>query len=264
MFWLKKAVAFWLMPLPAGLALIFIGTGLWWRQRRVRTGRTLVVLGLALLTLASNRQVGLRLLKPLEDRYPSIPELPAHDPLPPRLAACRYIVVLGGGHADAAALPATSRLSPYALARIVEAVRLARRLPDARIITSGPGLEGRPSHAATLEAAAVDLGIDARRFQLIDTARDTAEEARAVRHIVGNEPFALVTSAWHMPRAMALMQGAGLQPLPCPADFLSRTNDEFTWSDWGWGLDGLERSTWACHEWIGLLWTRLNGNFRHQ
>lgn len=259
MFWLKKAVTFFLMPLQAGLGLIVVGALLARFTRWRRLGRTLWIGGLMLLLAASHRQVGYQLLRPLEARYPAIPELSAGAPLPPDLAACRYIVVLGGGHADAAALPSTSRLSPHALGRIAEAVRLAHLLPDAKIITLGPAHPGQRSHAEALADAAVALGVARERIFCLDQVRDTVDEAKAVAGVTGGTPFGLVTSAWHMPRAMALMQAQGLKPLACPADFRARTHDRFTWSEWLWGLDGLERTTWAVYERLGLAWARLRG-----
>ncbi|MCF7689061.1 MAG: hypothetical protein K9N01_12265, partial [Cephaloticoccus sp.] len=160
MFWLKKAIAFCLMPFTAGLGLIIFGVILSYRKQWPRLGRTLIVAGVLILGISSHRQVGLLLLQPLEQQYPAIPEFSAGDTLPTTLAACRYIVVLGGGHADVALLPATSKLSPYALARVVEGVRLARLLPEAKIITTGPGYPGLQSHAEILAQRATSLGLD--------------------------------------------------------------------------------------------------------
>jgi uncharacterized SAM-binding protein YcdF (DUF218 family) len=259
MFWLKKAISFCLMPFPASLGLMMAGLWLSRRQGSATLGKVMMLGGLLLLVVMSNRQVGLALLRPLEQRYPAIPEIIVGEPVPANLAACRYIVVLGGGHADAAALPATSRLSVYALGRITEAVRLARLLPRAQIITTGPGHDGLPTHAETLAAAAISLGVAPDRFITLDSGRDTEGEAAAVRTEIGDAPFALVTSAWHMPRAMALMQHAGLNPLACPADFHASTHDRFTWTDYLCGLDGLENSTWAVYERLGYAWARWRG-----
>ena len=46
----------------------------------------------------------------------------------------------------------------------------------------------------------------------LDRSLDTAEEASSVATLVGNSPFILVTSAYHMPRAVRLMQLAGARP----------------------------------------------------
>ena len=153
-----------------------------------------------------------------ETRYPPIPELRAGDALPSDLAACRFVVVLGGGHGDTPGRSATNKLSSSALPRIVEGVRPACVLPNARMIVSGPPEGNNPSHAQVLASAAISLGIGADRIRLIETARDTEDESAAVRAIVGDAPIALVTSAWHMPRAAAIFRKAGVNILPCPAD----------------------------------------------
>ncbi len=259
LFWLKKAITYCVMPLTAAMALILAGLWISRRDESRRFGRCLSWLGILILLVASHRQVGLRLLAPLEQAYPAMPEFRAHIPLPDNLATCRYIVVLGGGHADSILLPSTSKLSPYALGRITEAVRLARVLPAATIITSGPGRDDEISHAEVMKQAAISLGISPERIVTTTQGRDTESEAIALQQIIGQQPFALVTSAWHMPRSMGLMRSAGLHPVACPTDYQAKINDQFVWSDWLWGIDGLERTSWACYERLGMLWAKLRG-----
>jgi uncharacterized SAM-binding protein YcdF (DUF218 family) len=259
LFALKKFIAFWAMPLPLCVTLIAAGLLLCLSSRRLRTGRRLAIAGLALLMLFSNHTVSRWLVRPLETRYAAIPELRPGAPLPASLAACRFVVVLGGGNGHSPDVAALAELSPSALARIAEAVRLLRVLPEAKLVVSGPAVRGHPAHATVLARAAESLGIDASRVVLIDRARDTEDEAANVRERLGSARFALVTSAWHMPRAMALFRHAGLAPLPCPADFTSHAEeDEGAWWRW-WDTSSLERSTWAVHERLGYLWIWLRG-----
>jgi len=262
-FWLKKSLAYVLMPLPLCLGLLVIG-GLLARsaaKRRARVGRSLLVTGIVLLVLFGNKLVSLWLVRPIETRYPAIPELSAGAPLPPALAACRYVVVLGGGNGNSPAVSALAELSTSAVARITEAVRLLRVLPDAKLVVSGPhDAEGHPlSHATVLARAAISLGIDEHRITLIETARDTEDESHAVAALVGDRPFALVTSAWHMPRAVALFRSAGLKPFPCPADFSAHDDGRWHWRDLLFDVESLERSTWAVRERLGYAWIWLRG-----
>ena len=60
---------------------------------------------------SSNKWVSAELVRPLEERYPGIPELAAGQPLPAGLAGCPYVVILGGGHSDMPGAAATSKLS---------------------------------------------------------------------------------------------------------------------------------------------------------
>jgi uncharacterized SAM-binding protein YcdF (DUF218 family) len=257
-FALKKFAEFWLMPLPFCLAVLLLGLWLTRGERRSWPGRALLVLGPAVLLLLGNIGFSNRLVLPLEHAYPAIPEIAPGAPLPARLAACRYVVVLGSGNANDPALPALSRLAPTALARLAEGVRLARLLPRARLVVSGPSDgPGDPSHAAVLAAAAISLGIAPGRIDRIESAHDTHAEALAVRALAGGAPVALVTSAVHMSRAAALFAHAGVVFLPCPADFLARAEGGFHWSDLRWDPDALNRSAAAVRERVGRWWERL-------
>jgi uncharacterized SAM-binding protein YcdF (DUF218 family) len=256
-FWAKKFVTFWLLPVPLCLTLLAIGLVLLCFNRRVRLARGCLIAGTLLLALFSNKVASTWLVRPLEARYPAIPELTQNSPLPADLIACRYVAVLGGGHSDTLGMPALSQLSPSSRARLLEGVRLVRALPDARLIVSGPAIGENPSHAAVLARAAVSLGIDRKQILLIETARDTEEEAAAVQSLTTATRVALVTSAWHLPRATALFRRAGVDVLPCPADFSARVNRDARWSDLTWDTASLERSTWAVRERIGLLWAWL-------
>lgn len=261
LFWLKKFVSFWLMPLSFCVAAAAIGILLTRSKNpaRARFGRVLALGAVAALVLFSNNLVSRWLMRPLETRHPAIPELVAGEPVPARLAACRYVVVLGGGNGFSPGVAATNLLSTSALSRVVEAVRLLRVLPEAKLVVSGPGDGIRPTHATVLARAAMALGIEADRVVYIDRARDTEDESRAVRAIVGDRPVALVTSAWHMPRSVALFRSAGMDPVPCPADFTSHVDDPLHWDDFLWDVDALRRSTLAVRERIGYLWIWLRG-----
>ena len=259
LFWLKKTVSFWLMPLP--FCLVLLVAGLWFlrNSRRPRLGRGLVGTGVLLLLLFSNGFVSLRLVQPLESRYPAAPEFRSDATVPAAFARCRYVVVLGSGHADVADLPATSKLSSHGLARLAEGVRLLRALPAAKLIVTGPGDPGQPTHAAVLAQAAIALGVSADRIVKIEHARDTEDEVNAVHLLVGDAPLALVTSAWHLPRAVALAQRAGLDTLPCPAGYLGKSGPGGRWSGLSWSPESLERSSWALRERLGNLWLWLRG-----
>lgn len=253
-FWLKKAIGYWLMPLPFSLALIVAGALLWRFSRWKRTARAGVITGTLWLIVCSNVGIGTWLVGRLENRFPAQPDAAA-------LARCEFIVVLGGGHTPVAAWPANNQLSHSALSRIVEGVRLAHRLPGARLIVTGPaGQAGAgPTHARLYADVAVSLGIARERVIEMPGPRDTEQEAAALRSLSLGAPVALVTSAWHLPRAMALCERRGINVLACPADFAGRP-PEPRWRDFlSWNLGGLERTTKAVYEFIGATWSRLRG-----
>jgi uncharacterized SAM-binding protein YcdF (DUF218 family) len=258
LFGLKKFLGFVLMPLPLTLLLLTAGSLLLCTRRR-RTGLGLMLIATLLLLLAANKTVSRAALRPLEFRYPPVPEFTSGQPIRSDLAACRYVVVLGGGNGNTPGRPALSQLSQSALGRVTEGVRLLRNLPDTRLLVTGPADGNAPSHATMLARAAISLGIAPDRIERLEHGRDTEEEAEAVRRTAGDAPVAVVTSAWHLPRAMALFRSAGVTAVGCPADFQTSDDGERRWGDLLWDVESLERSTWAWRERLGYLWISLRG-----
>jgi uncharacterized SAM-binding protein YcdF (DUF218 family) len=259
LFALKKFVAFWVMPFSFCMTAIVVGLWLSRSERRRRAGWRLIAAGAVLLLLASNHFVARALIRPLETRYAPLPEFRAGTPPPAALAACRFVVVLGAGNGHTPAASALLELSSSALSRLTEAVRVLRVLPDARLIVSGPSDGRHESHAAKLARAAESLGVDPARIILIDQALDTENEARLVHERVGDAPIALVTSAWHMPRSMALFRKTGANPLPCPTDFITHADDSFNFTQVLWEANALSCSSWAVYERVGRLWAWMRG-----
>lgn len=257
-FWAKKLAAYALMPLPICLLLLIVGGILYWRRRASPLGPRLMLLAGVVLFVASNIQVSYWLIRPFENRYPPMPELIAGK-VPAELAACRYVVVLGSGNGYSPGRSGLAQLSQSASRRLTEAVRILQVLPDAKLLTSGPPEGSNPSHATVLARAAFSLGVAPGRIVLSENVRDTEDESLAVKRLVGDAPVALVTTAWHMPRAMTLFRHAGVSVVACPADYLAQENPEWSWTDLLWDIPALERSTAAVRETLGNIWIRLRG-----
>jgi uncharacterized SAM-binding protein YcdF (DUF218 family) len=189
------------------------------------------------------------LLAPLERQYPwpsNLSQLPVHE-----------VVVLGNGYLPADDIPVTAALNADGVVRIVEGVRVARILPGTRIVASGGPVGGQPASAIGYAKLARDLGVSDSSITVLDTPADTSAEAREVFKLLGNRSFLLVTSAWHMPRAMLLMRRAGCQPIAVPTGQLTRTGSVKD----GWMLEptsgGLRMSERALHEYLGLAAMKL-------
>lgn len=261
MFLFKKVLGFLLMPVPLGLGLLSLGLLLLFTCRRVRGWFTLL-LGWLILLAAANRGVSISLTASLEKTFPPVPTFIESAGPPGDLRAATFVAVLGGGHGDAPTLSAGQRLSGSARARLIEGVRLARGLPATWLVVSGPrnpsDSPALPPHARVLADAAVELGFPRERIIEIDSARDTAEETQALALLAGAEPVALVTSAWHLPRAMKLAASAGLNALPCPSDYLGSREDDIPWAAWlTWDADSLGNTTRAWREYLGQAWSDL-------
>lgn len=258
-FWLKKCIGYLILPVPVTLILLLLAVVLLSSKRHARAGRLLVLVTALGFLLLANKAFSVWLVRPLEMQYAAIPELSGPAAMPADLARCRYIVVLGGGNGNTPGLAAVDLLSTSALGRIVEGVRIARMLPEATLLVSGPAPSRAESHATVLERSAISLGIDRSRIKRIEHARDTEDESLAVRRLAGDAPVAVVTSAWHMPRTMALFRKAGVAAVACPADYSAHSDGVFRWNSLLWDVESLERSTFAIRERVGYLWISLRG-----
>jgi uncharacterized SAM-binding protein YcdF (DUF218 family) len=260
LFWLKKILTLPFLPLHFALIVGSLGLLFLWRERTARRGRFFVTAALAALVIFSNKGVALLLMRPLESQYAPIPEVSASQLLRPDIAACRYVVVLGGGHGDGTTLSRVNQLGATSLSRLAEAIRVLRLLPaEAKLVVSGHNGPDHPSHAQILAEAAMSLGVAPERIVRFDDPRDTEDEVNAIKQRLGPEPVLLVTSAYHLPRAMALARGINLYPVPCPADFFLKPGADEGASLLLFDLGALERSTKSIREYIGLLWAKLRG-----
>ena len=80
-----------------------------------------------------------------------------------------------------------------------------------------------------------------------------------VQAIVGQDPFVLVTSAMHQRRAMAMFEKQGMRPLPAPARYRVRFEGTVSFSTFFPSSGHISNLQAAWHEYLGLLWGRLNG-----
>jgi uncharacterized SAM-binding protein YcdF (DUF218 family) len=244
MFALKKIISAFLMPFPLFFLFILIGLFFWYRGYH-RHARKMFIFSLVWISLLSYPPFSALLLKPLENTYPKF-QLKAQHP--------HYIHVLGNGHTSNPDLPLSSELALVSLARITEGVSIYKSLPNMKLIFSGFGGNDPISTARKNAQMAIILGVSPNDIILLESPKDTNEEAMAAKTIVGSEPLILVTSASHMVRASALFRKQGIRVIEAPTDFQVKKTDTL----WQFpSSDGLGRSEAAFHEYLGLLWGKL-------
>jgi uncharacterized SAM-binding protein YcdF (DUF218 family) len=141
--------------------------------------------------------------------------------------------------------------------RIVAAAELARKYPNARIVFTGgsPNLISNDAREADFAVEIFErLGIDKTRLIVERRSRNTYENAAFSKALVGPKPgerWLLVTSAFHMPRAVGLFRKAGFAIEPYPVDWrVGEGADVLAFSQ---AAIGLARTDIAMREWIGLL-----------
>jgi uncharacterized SAM-binding protein YcdF (DUF218 family) len=252
-FILSKTAAFFLLPSNLFIAIGVAGLALLLTRWR-RAGTRLMAISLVLLLLAGFLPIGTVLEHTLESRFP---------PWNPARGAPDGIVVLGGAIAPRLSRAyGTTQLTESA-ERVATIAKLARAYPNARIVYSGGdgSLFADVGREADYLYPLLDsFGVPRQRVLLEGRSRNTVENAVFTKQLVKPRPserWLLVTSAWHMPRAIGCFRRIGFPVEAYPVDWHTRPRLHLWLSrQLGGGLANLDN---AVHEWLGLLAYRISG-----
>lgn len=241
---------------PSNFAVLCLLAGLLLLHLRPRLARGLMTGGLAWIVVAGFLPVGNALVLPLEDRFAS-----RQLSSPP--SAVTGIIILGGFEDGWVTAGRGGLGLNEAAERLTEALRLARKLPQAKIVfTGGVGALFDREHAGgAVRDFLVDGGIAADRIVMETDSRDTYENATFTRELVKpskGERWLLLTSAYHMPRAMGAFRQAGFDVIAYPVDFRTRGLEDLK-RPFGAVPGGLARADLAVKEWLGLVAYWLTG-----
>ncbi len=245
----------WFLAEPGNLVLIFLTVGallLWTPWRRM--GRRLVGLSTLAFVVIAVFPFGTVAFQELENRIPAPKELPENV----------YGIVVLGGMMDQFVSKARGQTSMGgAVERLTEFADLARRYPDAKLVFSGGS--GNFADQTVKEADYVEpflrsLGMDTGKIVFESESRNTYENAiysKQAAHVAADETWILVTSAFHMPRALGVFRQNGWTVIPYPVDY--GTTGTRTLEPTFNLLSGLGSGSAAIHEWLGLTFYYLTG-----
>lgn len=251
LFILKKIIGGLLLPLPFLLLVIGVAILLLWFSRWQKTGKALLTAGWMILLLLSLQPVADSLLKPIENTYPTWRGG----------ERVNYIVVLGGGYTWNPEWAPSSNLINNSLPRLTEGVRLWQANPGAKIIFTGaPAMTNSVSTAEAGARVAQSLGVPRGDIITLDSPKDTQEEASAVLKEIGQQPFLLVTSASHLPRAMIFFRSVGLNPIPAPANQMAIDSPLNPWERFIPSPLWLTHSDRVGYETLGRIWQWLKSD----
>ncbi|MBR0695801.1 YdcF family protein [Bradyrhizobium lablabi] len=254
-FVLSKTLGIMLLPINLLIYIGLLGVILL-LTRFARLGRRLMALSLVLLAICGFTPFGSALLYGLESRFP---------PWDASHGAPDGIIVLGGSIDADLSEAHGSAVVRTAADRIIAAAALARRYPDARLVFTGgsPYLVSSDAREADYAGELFEsLGIPRSRLIIERRSRNTVENAEFSKALLNPKPgerWLLVTSAFHMPRAVGLFRKAGFDVEAYPVDW--RTGNavhpllRFT----SMANEGLARTELGMREWLGLLAYHLAG-----
>ncbi len=199
----------------------------------------------SLVFVLTSQPVSSLLISSLENNYQSLTDSAT-------IANNQYIIVLGGGFTKGTNLPALSQLSSASLARLIEGMRLKQLNPSATLLFSGGN-----NHISSDTSTEADIYQFAYRTMSKDTSKqilsrlphNTQFEATEVYKLIGNKPAILVTSAYHMPRAMYLFEKTGCNVTAAPCEFLVKEVNYIPDLPNSYSIKQFEM---ALHEFIGI------------
>jgi uncharacterized SAM-binding protein YcdF (DUF218 family) len=255
MFLLGKALWFLLTPSNSLTLLALCGIAAALVARGSRKALAVAAFGALGLALCGVSPIGFWLATPLETRFAP------PRPMPREVAG---FIVLGGGlrlydtdQTDALSVNDSGD-------RLIALADLARRYPSAKIVMSGGSgdlFDEGVAESDLVRRHAETLGIDPSRVLAENRSRTTYENALYTRELVqpaDGETWLLVTSAWHMPRAVGAFRQAGFPVTAYPVDFRS-PGPRFSWRAFSEVARGLRLTDIMAKEWVGLLAYRLTG-----
>jgi uncharacterized SAM-binding protein YcdF (DUF218 family) len=242
----------WLL-VPSNLLVAATALGLL-AGRWSRPLRWLGRLALALLLAAAFLPLGALLLLPLEQRFPRPVNLPS---------TVEGIIVLGGAARSRLAAARDEAATNEHGERLAAGLMLARRYPDAVLLYTGGSGSLQPEPPLEADVARrwyAEAGLPAGRLRLEARSRTTWENALYSKELLApaaDQTWILVTSAFHMPRAVAAFRAVGWPVLPWPVDYQTRGRIDL--SGLPLASDNLALLDLSAHEWLGLLFYRLSG-----
>ncbi len=154
---------------------------------------------------------------PLKTLLYSFLEVPS-SPLPQDY---RYVVVLGGKIFPNDNHPVSSQLTASVLGRLSYGVALTLKNSDAMLVVTGNG-SGEVPEAIRMKEFAMGLGVPEGRIIVEKESMNTSDHPVYLKSILKNQKFLIVTSAYHMKRALFNFRAHGLDGFPAPTDYMNK------------------------------------------
>ncbi len=257
MFILSKLAGMLTEPVTLFFLAVSVGCALGYSRRHAALGRRIVALTLTAALVPAVVPIDRWTAVALENRFPIPPSLPDH---------IDGIIVLGGA-VDPVLSAARGQVQlNNAATRLTAMIPLARSHPEARLIfTGGSGamLAQEFKEATYAKEFYKEIGFDPDRIVFEQNSRNTRENATFSRDLAiprPGETWVLITSAFHMARAVGCFRAIGWPVIAYPVDFHTTGREAPGWSDLRFspatGLGGLAVT---IHEGLGLLYYRLRG-----
>lgn len=176
---------------------------------------------------------------------------------PPAKINGDVIVMLGGGATlDTPNLYGKGHLSGAAANRLLTCIQLYRKLQVPIILAGGQVTKTTGIEAEIAKMNLIDVGVLPNHIMIENKSRNTTENARYTKKIFVkyrfNRPI-IVTSAFHMPRAVKQFAKVGIKVIPFPTDYRTNASARIGFSNFKPSAEALQMASMAIKEYIGLF-----------
>ena len=244
MFFVSKIFSTLIQPLTWAAVLLLLAV--WWVPQRPVAALWSFLSAITLTALVGWMPLPNAVLRSLESQY----FVPTGS-----LDAYVGVVVLGGDiDVPRRAQDRRSFVLSGGAPRMATSVDLSRQYPHLRLLFSGGQSDIIDRGISVADAAReyyISMGVPPESVLYERAARTTYENAVLSAEVPGvdkTQPWLLVTSAWHMPRSMALFRAAGWNITPYPVDY--RSSRQIVWTDYSIRR-GAARWQFVLHEVVG-------------
>lgn len=230
---------------PPGLFLVLLFALTARLYRRQRKSAAILFVITFLFYLCTIPAVADPVIRSLESRYS-----------PSAAFSGDVIVLLGGGATiDTPNLNGHGHLSGYAANRLLTAAQLYHKYQLPIIASGGKVLEMTGTEAEISRTILLGLGIPDDKIIVENQSLNTTQNAEYSQKLLISHGFyqpILVTSAFHMPRAVLQFQKAGVAVTPWPTDYQANVHSLVSWFDFVPSSGALTNIALSTKEYLGL------------
>ena len=245
--YLSKILPVFVMPVSVAIVLSLVALFFLRREMR-RTAMVLVALSVGVLWVASTPFAASTLYRQLESRYP---------PVPLEEVSERGCMVVLGGALGGVIAPRVDIDMNESIDRIYKAAALYRAGKAPAVIVTGgnqPWSKIYTAEADLIRDLLMEWGVPKEAIFLEGSSRNTRENALYSKNVIDAlscTDALLVTSAAHMPRAVAAFNSVGVVVTPVSTDVRAVAQSLPGGMDFMPSADALAMTSSAIREWIG-------------
>lgn len=243
LYWIKFFYTTFL--LPPGILIIILALICCKFYRKYRKPAIVLTVFTLIFYLSTTVMFSNMLIRTLENKH-----------FPPAEVKGDVIIMLGGGATpDTPNVSGKGHLSGPAANRLLTCLQLYHKLKVPVIVSGGQVFKTSGPEAEIAGRILLGVGVPADKIIVENSSKNTTENARFVKKIMDRYGFKnplLITSAFHMERAVRAFTKAGTGVVPYPTDYRTSISNRFGWNKLMPSAEALSDVSLALKEYLGI------------